>query len=198
MGLKKRMGHYTYPDPAPIWAAVPGWFDFQNVYTELVERSKDGDIIVEIGCYLGRSACFLGDQIKTSGKRITLLCVDLWPAQFDFQDGSGTTIEAPFETFYANVRQCRLHKIIIPLRCPSLVAAQFVANDLAAVFIDGEHDYDNCKADIAAWFPKVRNGGILAGHDFADSFPGVPKAVREAFGDKFRTLGQCWLYDKPA
>ena len=192
------MGHHTYPDPAPMWSAIPGWFDFQQVYQELAGRAQDGDVFVEIGCYLGRSGCFFGDALRTTGKRVTLLCVDVWPAQFDFQDGSGTVIEAPFETFLANVRQCRLTKIIVPLRCESLRAAQFVTNNLAAVFIDGEHDYDNCKADIAAWMPKVRQGGILAGHDFSATFPGVEKAVREAFGDNIRVIGQSWLHDKPA
>ncbi len=191
------MAHITYPPPPPAWSGIPGWFDFQAVYCEFVDRAKDGDTFVEIGCYLGRSACFLGDRIKASGKRVTLLCVDVWPAQFDFKDGSGTVVEAPFETFMANVRQCGLTQIIVPLRCASLRAAQFIANDLAAVFIDGEHDYENCKADIAVWLPKVRSGGLLAGHDFTDGFPGVPRAVREAFGDKISVVGQSWRYEVP-
>lgn len=34
------------------------------------------------------------------------------------------------------------------------------------VFIDGAHDYRSVMADILAWKPKVRPGGVLAGHDF--------------------------------
>jgi cephalosporin hydroxylase len=185
----------AYPDNPPFWTAVRGFFDFEDVYRMLVERAKDGDTIVEVGVFLGRSALFLGDAIRTSGKRVTLLAVDVWCAQYDF--GNGDVIEAPFENFVANVRQAALTKIIVPLRCDSVRAASFVTNDLSAVFIDGDHEYPGCLADIKAWLPKVRNGGTLAGHDYSDSFPGVPKAVGEALGDKVRRMGQCWLHDVP-
>jgi len=193
------MGHFTYPDPAPFWSGVQGWFDYADVYAEFAGRAADGDVFVEIGCFLGRSACCFGEQIKASGKRLTVLCVDVWPAQYDFRDGKGggQLVEAPFETFKANVRQAGLSTILVPIHASSVWAATFVRDNLAAVFIDGDHEYESCKADIAAWLPKVRGGGILAGHDFSDTFPGVERAVREAFGDKFRRMGQCWLHDKP-
>jgi predicted O-methyltransferase YrrM len=186
----------AYTPPNPHWSAVRGFFDFEDVYRLLVKRAQEGDTLVEIGCLLGRSACYLGDQIKESGKALTLLAVDPWPTQFDF--GNGDIIEAPFETFVANIRQAGLVKIIVPLRCESLRAARFVANNLSAVFIDGDHSYESCRDDIAAWLPKVRSGGILAGHDYNDKdFPGVVKAAREAFGDKLHFMGQSWIYDVP-
>ena len=33
------------------------------------------------------------------------------------------------------------------------------------VYIDGDHEYESVKADIVAWYPKVKKGGILGGHD---------------------------------
>jgi len=36
------------------------------------------------------------------------------------------------------------------------------------VYIDAAHDYDNVSADLEAWFPKVKSGGLLAGHDYFD------------------------------
>ena len=43
------------------------------------------------------------------------------------------------------------------------------------VFIDAEHTYDACWADMKAWYPVIRSGGILSGHDF--SMTPVKKAV---------------------
>jgi len=45
------------------------------------------------------------------------------------------------------------------------------------VFIDAMHTYEAVKEDIRAWFPKIRSGGIVAGHDY--SWDGVKKAVDE-------------------
>ena len=60
----------------------------------------------------------------------------------------------------------------------------FEAGELDFVFIDGEHGYEAAKADVEAWWPKVRSGGLLVGHDYdRHRFPGVCRAVDE-FGEK--------------
>ncbi len=50
------------------------------------------------------------------------------------------------------------------------------------MFIDADHTYEGCKADILAWAPKVKDGGWISGHDFRNpNYPswGVEKAVGE-------------------
>jgi hypothetical protein len=52
------------------------------------------------------------------------------------------------------------------------------------VYIDANHKYDAVKIDIANWYPKVRGGGVLAGHDYMDGIKrtgeyGVKSAVDE-------------------
>lgn len=54
---------------------------------------------------------------------------------------------------------------------------------LDLVFIDANHDYDFIKQDIELWLPKVKDGGIISGHDFCDKHEGVKQAVREKFID---------------
>ena len=49
------------------------------------------------------------------------------------------------------------------------------------IFIDGGHDYSNVNSDIQSWLPKLKDTGIIAGHDYQPSFPGVVKAVNENF-----------------
>lgn len=72
-------------------------------------------------------------------------------------------------------------------RMTSLEGAQRIENaSLDYVFIDARHDYDSALEDLEAWFDKVKPGGILAGHDYADGeFPqgafGVKSAVDEFF-----------------
>lgn len=52
------------------------------------------------------------------------------------------------------------------------------------VYIDGNHDYQYVKQDIELWWPRLRNGGIIAGHDFCEHTPGVMQAVHEFFDPK--------------
>ena len=48
----------------------------------------------------------------------------------------------------------------------SLDAAKKIDEPLDFVYIDGLHDYKSVTDDIAAWYPLVRKGGVVGGHDF--------------------------------
>jgi predicted O-methyltransferase YrrM len=73
-------------------------------------------------------------------------------------------------------------------------AAYSVADgSLDFVFIDADHDYEPVRQDIAHWTPKVKTGGWVGGHDFhSTKFPGVVKAVRQAFGEVEHYPGTIW------
>ncbi len=45
-------------------------------------------------------------------------------------------------------------------------AERFRDGVLDAVYIDGDHDEKNVRADVAAWRPKLKPGGLLMGHDY--------------------------------
>lgn len=71
-------------------------------------------------------------------------------------------------------------------------AVDFVPNNLDLVYIDGDHRYFAVRLDLIKYYPKVKNGGVFAGHDFVVEFdeekneylaraPGVIKAVMEFF-----------------
>ena len=60
----------------------------------------------------------------------------------------------------------------------------FKDRSLDFVYIDANHSYKACKKDIEIWWPKVKIGGIFAGHDYLDGkLPegdfGVKSAVDE-------------------
>lgn len=68
---------------------------------------------------------------------------------------------------------------IIWLKGLSERVAKDIPNGLDFVYIDGNHDYGYVKKDIELYWPKVRVGGILGGHDFRPDERGVVKAVLE-------------------
>jgi predicted O-methyltransferase YrrM len=65
------------------------------------------------------------------------------------------------------------------------------------VFLDASHKYDDLQADLKAWLPKVKNNGILAGHDYG-SWKEVTNAVNDFFkGKSFSHNGEyCFIHRK--
>jgi hypothetical protein len=77
-----------------------------------------------------------------------------------------------------------------------VTAKEFEDESIDFVFIDANHTYEFVSKDIAAFLPKMKKGGIMAGHDFNGAHPGVVQAVIEAFiGDI--NLGREGFYNKP-
>jgi hypothetical protein len=82
----------------------------------------------------------------------------------------------------------------VMIREHSVDAAKlFTDGSLDFVYIDASHDYKNVTADLKAWYPKVKIGGVVSGHDYADGmweYPGgfvrleVKRAVDEFFSEK--------------
>ena len=65
----------------------------------------------------------------------------------------------------------------------ALAASDFEDDSLDFVFIDADHTYEGVKKDIDAWYPKVKKGGLVSGHDI--DWPDVKRAVDENFSNKF-------------
>ena len=67
------------------------------------------------------------------------------------------------------------------------------------VFIDGNHAYEYVKNDILKYWPKVKKGGFLGGHDYIPGHPEVIKAVDEFIKNQNLTLyamEDCWYVEK--
>jgi len=64
------------------------------------------------------------------------------------------------------------------------------------IYIDANHMYKHVKQDIGLWYPKIKNGGILGGHDFKPGqHNGVYNAVKEFVdkeGLKLNSYGNDW------
>lgn len=75
--------------------------------------------------------------------------------------------------------------IVIHVGSTELIAREFDAGSLNLAFIDADHSYDSVLADIKAWLPKVKVGGMLCGHDYnppGRDHAGVRQAVDELIG----------------
>lgn len=162
----------------------------------MVERASRGTF-VEVGCWLGRSTSFLATEILRSRKEISLFCIDTWEGSMEpaHQESTFVRERTLYETFIKNMAP--VAKVITPLRMRSTeAAAHFEDSSVEFVFIDASHDFDSVSADIEAWFPKVRTGGVIGGHDYP-GWPGVRNAVdqwSEQFGKKIYAREKSWIH----
>lgn len=136
----------------------------------------------EVGCKEGRTTAFVLEHCPDC----RVMAIDPWipMPQQGTKDG-GESYETwdfkAIETDFWARTEPWANRLTFH-RKTSLEAADLVDDDACdLIFIDAAHDYDSVVEDIAAWRPKVREGGILAGHDFQHKFPPVMDAVAACF-----------------
>ena len=141
---------------------------------------------VEIGVRLGRYSEYLLKNTKLS----KLYSVDPWvsiPRTIYYDIANTNQLTQTIIYFQTIVRLSRFKTRSIILRMFSIEASSlFQDNSLDFVYIDANHSYEGCKEDIKTWYPKVKKGGILAGHDYLNGIMdntlfGVKRAVDEVF-----------------
>lgn len=166
------------------------WFDYPELYKHMVDNLPNNSHFVEVGVWKGMSAVYMAVEIINSGKKIRFDCVDNWE-QIDPVIADHLYVGL-YETFLNNIKP--VEHIINPIRSISWDGAKFYKDkSLDFVFIDASHDYESVKKDIEAWYPKVREGGVIAGHDYRWC-KDVQKAVGEYFENKTITpMGSCWI-----
>jgi predicted O-methyltransferase YrrM len=183
-----------------VWQNIDGYCGggIPQFYPKMVARFSSGSHFVEVGSFLGQSTALLVVEVINYKKKIQIDCVDIWRKLPSFNDGQ---LDKPlfqklpedyFPAFKENMKRFDLMKYVIPIRGESgIVSNRYEDNCLDFVFLDGNHSYNFVKNDIKAWLPKVKESGILAGHDYGRPTNGVKKAVDEAF-DKVKLISTCW------
>lgn len=101
------------------------------------------------------------------------------------------------------MRLVPFHRFVTFITKPSAFAAHLFPSALFHyVYIDGNHLYEFVKEDCNAWWPKVKPGYVMAGHDYREDVPdGVKKAVNEFVLENNLKLtvfkDSDWLIEKP-
>ena len=166
-----------------FYKEISGFFHCEPLYKRVVEEAKDGAVFVEVGVWRGQSAAYMGVEIANSGKRITLHAVDSFTGTADGRSDSsvanhvGQLDAARFNSAKRVLAPVSDHvKVVRGMSAD--VATRFADGSLDFVFLDADHTEAGCRADILAWLPKGKPGGLLAGDDYCH--PEVGDGVRNA------------------
>jgi len=164
-----------------FYEEISGWFNARDLYSRMVREAKNGVTFVEVGGWKGKSASFMGVEIANSGKRIAFYVIDNFGGSAEHQKDEDVVNGTLEETFKRNVSPVKEFMSVV--KNDSVKAAEMFADgSLDFVYIDSSHAYEDVKADINAWLPKIRKGGMLAGDDYT-TYPGVKQAVDELLPD---------------
>ncbi len=142
------------PEPYHFWS-IKGFNLLHDIAKALVEQLAGGHI-VEVGCYKGKNACFIGEMIKITGKDIRLDTID----HFQRPDTSEGEV-------IGNLKAASVGDVVNVIALESAEAVcLYEDQSLDAVLLDGDHTDDGIWKDLNLWFPKLKPSGILAGSDF--------------------------------
>jgi cephalosporin hydroxylase len=152
------------------YTEITGWMDFEDLYNEAVDNAENGDLLIETGTANGKSAAYLATRAAESGKRLQCVTIGIDPN--------------------ADPAQCQyVRDVVLPhfpnltyLHEDSLLAAHrtmFDGNRAALIFLDADHTYQFLSQELRAWYPRLKTGGMFAGHDWDNGYPGVSAAVIE-------------------
>lgn len=175
--------------------SVLGWFDWPELYARMVLAVPDDSCahFVECGTYCGKSAAYMGSMLRAHPKkRILFETWDDWsgvPGRL-----SGEELAAAAWDNLARYRNVVVQRVG---ECIS-AASEYADGSLGFVFLDDDHSEEHVLAELRAWWPKVSDGGTLAGHDrnMASVAAALDRWSHESGVAVLPEGSECWRADK--
>ena len=136
------------------------------------ENYKDKKVL-EIGCDVGDTTQFLLD----SNPDLVLTGIDPYE---NYTDWNGNPLHERNQCYerFMNRMEGYKNRFHLLRQYSDEAASTIMENDFDVIFIDGLHTYEQLTKDCANYYPKLKEGGIFAGHDY-NAIAGVRQAADE-------------------
>jgi predicted O-methyltransferase YrrM len=168
-----------YQVPGQMWPTELGWL------YDTISQSKSH---AEIGTYCGRSLLASCAGMQPGSGVVTVDDGSQWQHR-DWVDAiQAATLK--LMPGHLNVSSLQMHSIDAAREC------QREGIRFDSIFIDADHNYAECKADIEAWQMLLKPGGLICGHDYWTQDVGVMEAVNEVFSGRHQVVPgtRIWTY----
>jgi len=186
------MSLYDFTGVTP-WSQIQGWFDLPKAIAvqKQVKRLRPRSTLVELGSFQGRSSIAIAAVMPPQS---TLHCVDHFHGSEEHAEMDTSDM---FARFRENIEKFGVADRIEVLAKTTLEAAdEFQPNSIDFILLDASHDYESVKADLAAWYGKLRAGGVLFCDDYDPRWPGVMQAVDETKLSGKVVTRALWMHQK--
>jgi len=204
---------YEYTPFVAAKNTAEGKFVFQDGYGDLPLndlfflhhlvnlKKKKGMVAYEIGAWTGMSTCCIGRIVKECEG--TLTTIDNFRGSNEKQEQVLSSVDVRM-ILEKNLKRFGVDDVVTILNRSSEKCDDIPDESVDFLFIDGDHRYTQFKKDVQNWYPKIKKGGTISGHDctgpswkeeyvekdaeiFKDKTAihhGVNKVLVEEFGDK--------------
>lgn len=140
-----------------------GWF-MNGDYIAATMALYEPVVAIEVGAWLGSSTRYIAERLPPGGK---LYAIDTWRgSQNEPLHLRDHRLPYLYQLFLSNVKHAGLANVIVPVRMESLEAAKALDVQADFIYIDASHDENNVYNDILAWYPLLKEGGVMCGDDW--------------------------------
>ncbi len=177
--------------------------DFGTLFNKLGLKGRGAEIGVQTGVY--------SQTLRQSWEGRELYLIDRWRFDPGYKDIANIPDEEQKENYMIVVEKFIDDDSVQIIRKDSLEAArQFPDEFFDWLYLDADHSLEGCANDLRAWYPKLKTGGIFAGHDYIDGeFIGGVFGVKSAVDGFISGLNtglylteetplRSWYFVKPA
>jgi len=178
---------------------IKGWSSMNDQGALLEEilniiDNKEKILMAEVGVYLGRGTAIFDEVFSKRKIDYELMAIDNWEGSIEHKIQN---IVPEYQQALENLAPIS-DKVKLIKADSRESANMFNDESFDIVYIDASHEYEPVIADIAAWMPKVKDGGFICGDDYAPDWSGVILAVNEYFQGKAYVLGSTrqWYFKK--
>ena len=141
-----------------------------------IQKLDKVEVTCELGIWTGCSTIYLLDNFASIKRHV---CADPYLTYTD-SPGAGAPQSVYDEFFQTWLANRSLHDNRIEFhKTSSADLAPLLEDDLFDfIFVDGDHSREGVYRDLSLYYPKVRSGGIIAGHDWeSQGWFGVQEGV---------------------
>lgn len=180
-----------------------GWNYDTAMIGDIIREVRPG-VIVEVGVWKGASLVRMGKLCKELGLHTVIYAVDAWCGSAATSFGAVPITQVPphwsapslYQLFLSNMKHAGLDDSVVPVWSLTDIGAIILKGwgvRADAIYVDAAHDYESALADMHAYWPILKQGGVMFGDDYL--FPGVMAAVERFAKDiehSFQVVGGQW------
>lgn len=147
----------------------------------------DGGTYLEVGSHRGGSLLSAYLATKEMGTNVNFIVVE----PFIEKMPDGETTERRFRENTKDIPRLKLMKTT-----SDAAYTEIPDNSVNLILIDGNHSYPQVKRDFEHYWPKLKRGGFLLGHDYGRRKTVVIQAAAEVFGEEeYCVLKKCSMFE---